>query len=160
MSKPRKRQNWRIPAEADWGNYQADLDTKWAHKQFIGRSNEEMQPYIRGAPLGAAEDLRFMPELPFRYYILGYRDYVMAGDFKPYDAPGAASCFINLVLRKLEDQPRYIVPVMPELLPALTHVAWNQTSFQADEHTYGSFMEMLKRIEALYHEMESRYRRL
>lgn len=157
---PRKRAPEKVPTEADWGDYRADLDAKWAHDQFCGRTNEQMQKYIYGAPLGAAEDLRSMPEVPFRYYILGYRDYVMAGNFREYDASSAASCFIELVLQKLEQQPRYIAPVMPELLSAVEHVARNQVAFDAHESTYGNFMEMLKRIQVLHEEVKGRYRRL
>src|SRR5437764_894938 len=29
----------RIPTEGDWGDYRYDLDQKWAHDQFGGRSN-------------------------------------------------------------------------------------------------------------------------
>src|SRR5882724_2375449 len=105
-----------------------------------------MQPYIRGTPIGAAGDLYFMPEVPFRYYVLGYRDYIMAGRFSKHDASDAASCFVRLVLRKLQEQPRYIVSIMPELLPAVEHVAQNQAAFHADESIYGSFLEMLKQI--------------
>jgi hypothetical protein len=158
--KTRKRTPEKVPTEADWGEYRADIDVKWAHDQFGGRTNEQMQKYIHGAPLGAAEDLGFMPEVPFRYYILAYRDYVMAGQFRQYDAPDAASCFIGLVLRKLEQQPRYIVPVMPELLSTVEHVARNQTTFGAKESIYGNFAEMLKRIQILYQEVKGRYRRL
>jgi hypothetical protein len=150
----------RIPTEGDWGDYRYDLDQTWAHDQFGDRSNEEMQPYIRGTPIGAAEDLHFMPEVPFRYYVLGYRDYIMAGQFGSPYASDAASCFIRLVLRKLQEQPRYIVPIMPELLPAVEHVAHNQAAFDADESIYGNFLEMLKQIQALYAEARDRYRRL
>ena len=149
-----------IPSEADWGDYQSDLDAKWAHQHFIGRTNEEMQGYIRGTPLGAAEDLRFMPEVPFRYYVLGYRDFVLAGEFPNFFASDAASCFLRLVLHKLEEQPRYIVPVMPDLLPALEYVARNQETFEAPENIYGRFLEMYRQIQELYTESKDRYRRL
>jgi hypothetical protein len=72
-----------IPTVSDWGNYHADLDENWAHDQYCGRSNEEMQRYIRNSPIEAASDLRFMPDVPFRYYMLGYRDFVMSGQFEP-----------------------------------------------------------------------------
>jgi hypothetical protein len=149
-----------VPTEADWGDYKSDLDQKWAHDQFFGRSNEEMQPYIHGSPLGAAEDLRSIPEVPFRYYAIAFRDYVMSGQFRDFDAADAASCFIRLVLQKLEQQPRYIIPIMPEILPAVEYVAHNQATFHAKESIYGSFPEMLNRIHALYDEAKGRYRRL
>ncbi len=158
--RPAKKPLLRIPAEGDWGDYRNDMDQKSAHDQFGGRSNEEMQPYIRGTPIGAAGDLHFMPEIPFRYYVLGYRDYIMAGQFSSHDASDAASCFMRLVLRKLQEQPRYIIPVMAELLPAVEHVAHNQSAFHANESIYGNFLKMLKQIQALYAEARDRYRRL
>jgi hypothetical protein len=67
---------------------------------------------------------------------------------------------MQLVLHKLQEQPRSIVPVMPELVSALEYVAHNQAAFEADEHIYGNFLEMLKQIQVLYAEVKDRYRRL
>jgi hypothetical protein len=39
---------------------------------------------------------------------------------------------------------------MPELPPAVVHVAQNQAAFQADSDIYGDFLETLFRIQALY----------
>jgi len=139
-----------IPTEADWGDYRSDLDQESAHETFAGKSNAEMQQYFREIPIEAASDLRFMPETPFRYYMLGFRDCVMAGGFEPCHDCDAASCFIRLVAEKLETQPRYIVPIMPELLSAVEYVARNQTAFNAEESIYGSFPEILKEIQGLY----------
>jgi hypothetical protein len=139
-----------IPTEADWGNYQADLDQNYAHKMFSGRTNQEMVPYFKRNVIERAGELHWMPEVPFRYYMLGFRDFVMAGDFDPTWAADAASCFLGLVLQKLEKQPKFILQIMPQLLPAVRHVAANQSSFEASESVYGSFQEKLKRIENLY----------
>jgi hypothetical protein len=149
----------RIPTEADWGDYLADLDQKWAHDRFSGNSNEEMQHYFRNSPIEGASDLQFMPEMPFRYYMLGYRDSVMADDFDFLEGSDAASCFVNLITLKLEKEPRHIVPIMQELLPALEFVSQNQARFKADESIYGSFAEKLGRIQELYAEAKGRYRR-
>lgn len=91
-----------------------------------------------------------MPDVPFRYYMLGFRDFVMAGNFAHLEDSDAASCFLGLVEEKLEKQPDYILPIMVELMPAVRHVAQNQSLFHADENIYGDFLEKLKRIEALY----------
>lgn len=104
-----------IPVEADWGDYPSDLDQEDAHQKFAGKSNYEMQQYFREIPIEAAGDLRFMPEIPFRYYMLGFRDCVMSAGFEPCHGSDAASCFLNLVVEKLESQPRHILPIMPEL---------------------------------------------
>jgi hypothetical protein len=72
------------------------------------------------------DDLRWMPDVPFRYYILGFRDFITAKEFDFLDGSDAASCFLGLVLEKLENHTRLIVPVMPELLTAVEYVARNQ----------------------------------
>ena len=139
-----------IPTEPDWGDYRSDLDQEWAHRKFAGKSNDEMQQHFREIPIEAASDLRFMPEIPFRYYMLGFRDCLMSGGFEPCNNSDAASCFLHLVTEKLETQPRYILPIMPELIPAVEHIAHNQATFDADESIYGSFLEILKQIQELY----------
>ena len=138
----RNTQSKRVPTEADWGNYDADWDRKWAHDHYSGRSNEDMQNHFRNIPVEGAEDLRWMPDAPFRYYILGYRDSVMSGDL----SSDAASCLLNLVLEKLEGAPQAVLPVMQDLLPTLEYVAQNQAAFDADLEIYGSFPEKLARI--------------
>jgi len=148
-----------IPTEADWGDYRSDLDQEWAHGKFAGKSNDEMQQYFREMPIEAASDLRFMPEIPFRYYMLGFRDRVMSGGLEPYDSD-AASCFLHLVVEKLESRPRHIIPIMPELLSAVEYVAHNQADFDADESIYGNFLETLKQIGVLYVDAQYGNRRL
>ncbi len=145
-----------IPIESDWGDYQADLDAEWAHRVFAGKSNAEMHPHFRNNPIEAASDLRFMPEIPFRYYMLGFRDCVIAKEFGPCDDSDAASCFLRLAAEKLESQPQFIVPIMQGLLPAIEYVAKNQEAYGADESIYGSFREIYERILALYAENKER----
>jgi len=139
-----------VPTEADWGKYQADLDQRYAHDLFAGRTNQEMRSHFRENVIERTSELRSMPEVPFQYYVLGFRDFVMAGEFDEFEAANAANCFLVLVLEKLEIQPRFILPVMPQLISAVRRVATNQASFDAIESIYGSFPEKLKRIEALY----------
>ena len=139
-----------VPNEDDWGDYKSDLDQNHAHSVFARRTNEEMQPFFRQNPVALTDDLRWMPDLPFRYYIFGFRDVVMANQFDVCDGADAASCFLGLVLEKLENNPRLIVPVMPELLPPVEYVAQNQKLFDADEDIYGNFEEKLARIHKLY----------
>ena len=73
----------------------------------------------------------------------------MKKDFEFLSASDAASCFLSLVLEKLERQPQDIIPVMPELLPAVEYVAENQAEFDAEESIYGDFREELKRIKTI-----------
>ena len=138
-----------VPTEKDWGNYQADLDQNHAHGLFAGRTNKEMQRFFLHNPIEMTDELRWMPEVPFQYYMLGFRDFVMGGNFRNY-ASDSASCFLGLVLEKLENHPRQIVPIMAELLPAIEYVAQHQSAFDAKESIYGNFLEKLASIRALY----------
>lgn len=139
-----------IPTEQQWGDYDSDLDQNHAHSVFAGRTNLEAQALIRNSPIERIEDLRWMPAVPFRYYVMGLRDLIIANDFDDLDAPDAASCFLRLVLYKLQKQPNDIVSVMTELLPAVEHVARNQYLFKADKSIYGDFLDLLAHIHSEY----------
>jgi len=141
-----------VPTEKEWGDYNSDLDQNYAHRMFAGRTNLEAQALIRSSPIERIEDLRWMPAVPFRYYMMGLRDLLVANEFEGLDAPDAASSFLRLVIYKLEKQPHDIVSIMPELLPAVEYVALNQSLFKAKERIYGSFLELLTRIHSLYQE--------
>lgn len=141
----------RVPTEAEWGDYQADLDQDDAHTMFAGRTNQEMLPHFRRNVIERTCELRWMPQIPFRYYVLGFRDFVLAGESEYLGASDAASCFLGLVLEKLEKQPDHILPIMPELLPALRHLAQNQAVFGAAKSIYGNFCAKLAQIERLCH---------
>lgn len=139
----------RVPCEEDWGDYQSDLDQEWAHRVFAGHTNEEMQAGFRANVIERTDELRFMPSVPFRYYMIGFRDFVKSLDFGDPYAPDATSCFLNLVVQKLEGDRNCILPVLPELLETVDHVARNQSSFNADLDIYGDFLVLAERIRAL-----------
>jgi hypothetical protein len=138
-----------VPTEKDWGDYHSDLDQEYAHRLFAGHTNEEMQTHFRANVIERTDELRFMPEIPFRYYMIGFRDFVMSGDFEPPESADVASCFLRLVLEKLQQEPARIGPIMPDLLETVEHVARHQSAFDADRDIYGDFLELFARIRAL-----------
>jgi hypothetical protein len=140
----------RISSEADWGNYKDDLDQEYGHRIFFGKNAEETIPLFERNVIERADELHFMPVIPFRYYILAFRNYVMSEEVLKSDmASDAASCFLNLVKLKLREDANSIVPVMSELMPAIEHVAANQALFDADVDIYGDFSEKLVEIRRL-----------
>jgi len=146
-----------VPNEADWGNYKEDLDQNWAHEHYSGRTNDELLGFFQSNPTERTSELRFMPEIPFRYYMLGFRDSVLALDIDKLqpsdasicDASDAASCFLDLIEEKLQKNPSHILPIMHDLLPAVEHLAKNQKKFDADPEIYGDFMGKFDRIRLL-----------
>jgi len=109
-----------------------------------------MQPFFRRNVVEMTDSLRWMPDVPFRYYMLGFRDFVMARKFGFLGSADAASCFLGLVLEKIEKQPDQIAPIMPDLLSTVEYVATNQKLFEADEDIYGNFVQRLSRIHEAY----------
>src|SRR6267142_1731568 len=132
MGRPRRREiraklrRQRVPTEQDWGNYKYDLDQEYSHQMFAGRTNEEAQIHFRNNAVATTDELRWMPKVPFQYYMIGFCDYIKSGNFKSSRASDSASCFLGLILEKLERHPDHILPIMPELLPTIEYVANNQ----------------------------------
>jgi len=150
-----------IPNEEDWLNWPAgadrplDLDEDYARRRFAGKSFEEaLELFETTNVLSCCEDVSYMPPVPFRYYMLVFKAYVLAvvekvGSDK-WSSPDAASCFLNLVERKLKTEFDWIAPIMKDLLPAVEFVATNQEKYEADSDIYGDFREQLTRIKSLW----------
>jgi len=138
-----------VPSEEDWGDYRSDLDQEWAHRVFAGHTNAGMQAEFRANVIERVDELRFMPAVPFRYYVIGFRDFIQSLQFGDLEAPDATSCFLNLVVQKLEQDRNCILPILPELLETVDYVAKNQVAFDADLDIYGDFLDVAKRIHAL-----------
>ena len=139
-----------IPDEDDWKGYEDDLDTSYAYKLFFGKSIEEFIPLIKNNPLERADELRFVPRNVFRYYILGFAEYLMSADAK--EDSDAASCFLNLLIDRETKEPGILKPVINILIQAIDRTAKNQDFYDADEDIYGKFsnkrstlLELLKR---------------
>jgi hypothetical protein len=137
----------KIPDESDWENYWDDLDTKYAYKQFFGKSNEEMQPYFEENVMLFSEDIYWMPIKPFQYYIFGFRDFVLTKAFR-LDSFGsdAASIYLGVILDHLEKNPSFVTPIFDQLKESIDYVAKNQVLYDANEEIYGSFIELRERI--------------
>lgn len=144
--------NLPVPSESDWENYQDDIDATHAHDLFIGKTNEQMREQFQRCVIERTDELRFMPKIPFRYYMLGFGLYIRSikiPDSSNMDTADAASCFINLVEEILNARPDDINPIMSDLLPTVEYIAANQESFDCDIEIYGNFPEKYQSIKNL-----------
>lgn len=142
-----------VPSEEDWGDWESDLEQEYAHDRFAGKSLDEAGILFESSILGCAENIAYMPDVPFRYYILGFKDYLMDPRrfqcMKTDDSDGP-SVFLKLLASTLRDKPARILPVMNELFPVAEFVAQNQDKYQATRKIYGSFDQLLTEIKLLY----------
>lgn len=130
----------RIPTIEDWGNYTFDTDQRHAFSIFGEKSNVELQSDFYRNVIERCDELRFMPEIPFRYYILGLRDYVLAREFPLLGGADAASCFLHLIEEKLTGTPSVILPVMDQLISAIKYIGENQKLYGASEKNLWKFL--------------------
>jgi hypothetical protein len=139
-----------VPDERDWGDPDRDdLDRQWARKVFLGRNMDECAPLFAENPIERCDEIRFMRPVPFRYYLTAFARWVAGSEALRYGAPDAASCFLRLVLEKLEESPSPVAPILPEIVEAARFVADNQAGYGADVKIYGDFREIFARIEGL-----------
>ncbi|MBF0368791.1 MAG: hypothetical protein HQL52_04960 [Magnetococcales bacterium] len=143
-----------IPTDGDWCDPQADevmrLDQDYARKKMAGKSRGEVQCLFYENVLMCAEDLRWMPRVPFQYYVLGFRDYLLSEGINRDEMAEGADSFLNLVLDKLTHNPDFILPVMAELMTAVAYLCHNQAHFEADSGIYGDFLVRLNEISTRY----------
>lgn len=151
------KKNNEIPRQEHWGNLPADdLDVLAAYKDFFGKTNQEMEQSFANCVIEMADSLRWMPPVPFRYYLKGFADFILGSKFHESDAPDAASSFLRLIEEKVRRQPDFIAPIMEEILPVVAHLANNQSAFQADPDIYGDFSEKGRIIEELWGNYQAR----
>ena len=135
-----------IPTEKEWNIDLKDRDAKYALEIFQGLTLEEAQREFRLNVIERCENLRRMPEIPFQFYMIAFKNYIESDDFRDFDAPDSASCFINLIAEVIQDHPSYIKPIISELISVAEKVASNQEKYEADLDIYGDFNDVLKLI--------------
>jgi len=147
-----------IPTEEEWRDWPLeskrylDLDEDYARRQFLGKSFEEAVAMFRDSNvLMRAEDVGYMPPIPFRYYMLAFAAHMLAGaPTTVRDCPSdAANSFLSLVEGKLEAERSWIAPILPRIMPIVELVATNQKTYDAGIEIYGVFLERLAHIKKL-----------
>lgn len=144
----RKNMN-EVPSMNDWTGYESDFDSREAFKNFFGKSNSQMAKEYRDNISMRATDLRFMPAVPFRYYIIGFKDFLESGNLDDFSKGEAASALFRIVEYKIELQQADILPVIGDLLPILEDVASNQEKYDLSITICGDYSEKLSRIKNL-----------
>jgi hypothetical protein len=143
-----------VPDEDAWGEWRADLDTKSAHESFAGKTAAEAAALFRDNVLWHTGELEAMPPVPFRYYMLALKDYILspAALEDECDAADGANCFLGLIETKLHGARTDIEPIMASLLPAVAYVSDHQETYSATVEICGDFRARGARIRELVQE--------
>jgi hypothetical protein len=137
-----------VPSTEDWGEI-SNLDIAYAFEYFGGKTNEQMHMEFKKNVIERTENLRRMPLSVFRYYIVGFSEYIKSGDFDDFNKPDSVSCFFNLIYDFIEKYGSQQYLLYNELRPLLVDIATNQASYEADENIYGCFSDQLREIDCM-----------
>lgn len=145
-----------IPLDKEWGKISSsDLDLQYVYKKFLGKTNLEMQRIYNGVvAIEYVDALRWMPPIPFYYYIQGIIDCIINEHYQSIDSYDAAYSFFGLIREKLEKNPHFLIPVKDKVLTTINYIMDNQSAFCIDEYNdqdefasiYGYIQNELEKI--------------
>lgn len=138
-----------IPNDLQWGDLSGDFDAQDAFRVFHGLKNEETFTLYRKDILARVQDLRFMPSIPFQYYIQGFAKFVLSRDYGESSPSEVADGYLSVLLSRAVSDSAILLSIWDCVLPAIEYVVKNQDNLGADKEIFGDFSEKLKNIQDL-----------
>lgn len=134
-----------IPSKDDWEKAWAGSDEACAYRNFCGKSLVEAHELFVQCAIVYQEDLVYMPEKPFRYYVRAYIQYMRSE--KSRGDSDAANCFLGLIETRLRDHPEWIEGSWSQIDPVLQRIGDQQEEFyDASQSIYGDFAKKVGRL--------------
>lgn len=131
----------KIPVEADWGDYQSEIDAIDAYKLYAGKDAESLKSVFCEFTDRCVEGLHFMPVDVFNYYadiFAGYVEQVHTiSGLSPENKEKAAAGLFTLLENKLHIMPNDLRKVLPRLISVASYVANNRDAYFMSEQEYG-----------------------
>jgi hypothetical protein len=137
----------RAPTRDEWGDL-SDLEVRYGHKLFGGKTVDQAMPLFIGNPIERSAELRRAPARVFNYYIFCFAEFLTST--KSEGESDSASCFLRLVLDRVTSDPESVRGIYPELKAAVDTVAERQPFYDASTDIYGSFADLKEQIERHY----------
>lgn len=138
-----------IPTDSQWGDLSGDFDAQDAFRVFYGLSNEETLALYKRDVLARVQDLRFMPRIPFQYYIQGFAEFVLSGDYGESHSSEVADGYLSVLLSRAMSDSEVLFLIWDRVFPAIEYVVKNQGLLGADKSVFGDFSETQKKIQDL-----------
>jgi hypothetical protein len=137
-----------IPGAEEWVGYKDDVTARNAHAFWFGKSLDDMQPYFGGGQaIQRGQELLYMPQPAFQFYILAFAQYVMSGP--AIGDSDAASSFLGFLTAREKRDPGSVSRIYDRLQPTIEFVAESQARFSAEHDIYGDFREKAAALAAL-----------
>lgn len=137
-----------IPDRDDWGDISDNFDLRDAYDIFFGRSRRDAAALLSKNVLARAQDIRFMPKIPFSYYILGFCDLVLSGSYGDSHAWDVADSFISVLETRASENPEQLRSAFEHISKALDYILKNQNSLGLSVDIYGDLKVRSEFIES------------
>jgi hypothetical protein len=138
----------KIPGDAEWAGYKDDIDARYAHGFWAGKSLDDMQPHFTdGRSIERGDELLFMPRPAFQFYVFAFAQYVMSDD--AIGDSDAASGFLSYLIAREKRDPGSVAQIFGHLEPTVDFVAASQARFDAGHDIYGDFAEKAEVLKKL-----------
>ena len=135
MPAPHKNQ---IPDETAWRGYEDDLDVRYMHGLFFGKSIDEVLHLFEGGrAIERSSEMLYAPRPIFQYYIQAFVKFLMSE--RAAGESDAASPFLHLLEGREKKDPGSVSNIFASLSKCVDYVASNQVFFEAEEDIYGNF---------------------
>ncbi|MCB1231255.1 MAG: hypothetical protein KDN19_13355 [Verrucomicrobiae bacterium] len=134
-----------LPSKDDWEQAWTGLDEACAYRNFFGKSLAEAYELFAHCALTYQEDLVYMPEKPFRFYVRAFIHYMRSEKSK--GDSDAANCFLGLVETRLADHSEWIADSWSQINRTLQRIADHQEDYyDASPVIYGNFRRKVNRL--------------
>ena len=130
-----------MPSKAAWGDIGKDLDVKYAYKIFGEKERNEVHGDFGRCVIERADELRFMPDAVFPYYMLAFMDFVEHGEYSVADASDVFHSYLELIKSRLKSSPQSIIIIIKDLAPSIRRIILAQDHFNISREIYGNFEE-------------------
>ncbi|TJZ77322.1 hypothetical protein [Chitiniphilus eburneus] len=95
-----------IPSQEEWGDIFYDFDVQDVHKSFFGKNHGQAIALFKKDVLSRSQDVRFMPEKVFPYYMMSFGGFVQGGEYGENSSCDVANCYIDVIESKLNQVKR------------------------------------------------------
>ena len=141
-----------LPSRRDIVPIEGDLDAEWACRNFLGKSLEEAEGFVRHNSPSSAEDFMWMGPVAFRFYVDAAINYVKS-EHATGDSDFIAFLATTLEHRLRGDEPTNLLPAASKLAEACRYVLGAWAKFSEGAEAYGD-------VRARYVELEREFSKL
>lgn len=135
-----------LPSRSDWGDLAGDFDAQDAFKKFNGLSKQEAKRLFGDDVLACAQDIRFMPSIPFTYYLEAFCEFVLDGVYGDSLAWMVADSFASVLSSRIEGNASALISNKSQIEKAFGFIVSNQQRFAIDETFYADLSWQLEQI--------------